>query len=106
MARYNNSVPTKKPAASLATAIESYLTSKGFKRSKAEGTIWQKGGGMSNPMFVRFETHPKELKLEAWLRFVIFPGVFLGEYDVEGMFLIVQKRVLKKHVQAIEQLAT
>ena len=106
MARYTNTIATRKSAAELTTSIASYLQSQGYKQVDAEQNIWRKSTLMSNPMFVRFAARPGELELEAWLRFVILPGVHIGEYDLDGMFLVVQKRALKAHVTKIEQLAS
>ena len=105
MAKYTNTIPTSKPPAVLLDAIASYLKTNGFQLADAEQNIWKKGSAFANPLFVRCQTQPQSLTVEAWLRFVLLPGVYLGEYDLEGMFLIVQKRQLKKYVEAIEQLA-
>ena len=48
----------------------------------------------------------QELQLQAWIRMALLPGVCVGEYDLEGMFLVLQKRQLKKVVVEFEQLAT
>lgn len=105
MAKYTNTIPTSKPQVVLLDAIASYLKTNGFQLADAEQNIWKKSSVFANPLFVRCQVQPQSLTVEAWLRFVLLPGVYLGEYDLEGMFLIVQKRQLKKYVEAIEQLA-
>ena len=71
-----------------------------------DGTsLWRKGGLMSNPQFVQVQLLPGELRLEAWVRMVLLPGVYVGEHDLEGMFLVVQKRQLKSVVGELKQLA-
>jgi hypothetical protein len=104
MARYTKTIPSKNPS-QFADQIDAYLRSQGFKPSGEDPTTWKKGGLFSNPLFVRRKPTPGGIELEAWVQFLIFPGVGIGEYDLEGMFLMVQKKALKKHVVAIEELA-
>ena len=105
MARHRATVPTKKSSAALSESIAAYLANNGYKRIDGEQNLWQKGSFFANPMFLSYRVQPQELTLEAWVQFMLWPGWYLGEFDLDGMFLVVQKRVLKKHVEAIEKLA-
>ena len=106
MARHATTVPTKKSSAALSESIASYLANNGYKRIDGEQNLWQKGSFFANPMFLSYQVQPQELMLEAWLRFMLWPGLYVGEFDLDGMFLVMQKRVLKQHVQEIEKLAS
>jgi hypothetical protein len=46
-----------------------------------------------------------KLYLEAWLKFPILPGVYVGEFGIDGLFGVIPKRQLKVRVEAIEAFA-
>lgn len=106
MARFSQTVPTRKSAAELAPALGAYLQAQGFSPLPPDDQgVWKKGGQFSNPLFVRCAIKQGTLELEAWVRFLVFPGVHIGEYDLEGFFLMMQKKELKSHVAKLEALA-
>ena len=41
------------------------------------------------------------VKLEAWLKFALLPGVYLGEFDLQGSFMLLPKRQLRKSVAEV-----
>jgi hypothetical protein len=105
MSRFQTTIRTAKDSTAVSEAITKYLKAQGFKLQSGDENIWKKGGSFSNPLFVRTRPAAGAIELEAWIRFVILPGVYVGEFDLEGMFLMVQKRQLKAHVEAITKLA-
>ena len=85
--------------------IGGYLTQQGFRVVDQNQNIWQKGMGlMLGPQFVRFEAHPGQLRLEAWIKFALLPGVYIGEMGIDGFFAFIPKRNLKARVVEIERL--
>jgi len=106
MSRYQNTISTDESADSLLDAISNYLTQEGFKQIDPAENIWKKGMGiMLGPQFVRFEVRSGALNLEAWIKFALFPGLYVGEMGIDGMLAFVPKRMLKKRVADIEMLA-
>jgi hypothetical protein len=104
MARFQKSIPTTKSPDKLGEAIRELLMVRGFKEQDTEPNLWRQGGFFRNPLYIQFAIAGGELKLTAWLQMVIVPGVYVGEHDLEGMFLIVNKRQLKKYIEEIERL--
>lgn len=106
MARYSKRLPTDELADALHDQIAAYLTQEGFTCIDAADNTWKKGMGiMLGPQYVRFETTPGELLLEAWIKFAVVPGVYVGEMGIEGMFAMIPKRKLKARIQDIEMMA-
>lgn len=106
MARHQKTLATAHSVEQLSRSLDERLAKLGYKRlDPADQKVWRKGGFMANPIFIRYEVTPGRLLLEAWVRMVLLPGVYLGEQDLEGMVLIVQKRELRKHLAELEQLA-
>jgi hypothetical protein len=61
-------------------------------------------GLMLGPQFVRYESHPGQLVLEAWIKFALLPGVYFGEMGIDGMFAFIPKKLLKSRVIEIERM--
>jgi hypothetical protein len=81
------------------------LTKKGFKLIDPEQGVWKLGMGLLlAPEFVRYEAREGELRMEAWLKFALLPGVYVGEMGLDGFFAIIPKRKLKTKVKEIERL--
>ena len=105
MSRYRNQLPTRLPPDQVHQKLANYLTLQGFRLVDPPQTVWQKGAGlMFNPQFIRYESHPGQLVLEAWIKFAILPGVYLGEMGIDGLFLFIPKKMLKGKVQEIERM--
>lgn len=105
MARYRNQLPTRHPPDQVHRHLANYLTSQGFRLVDPQQNVWQKGMGlMLGPQFVRYESHPGQLLLEAWIKFALLPGVYLGEMGIDGVFAFIPKKMLKGKVQEIERM--
>lgn len=106
MARYQKVLPTRRAPVELHHLLVNYLTGQGFRLVDQQQNLWQKGMGLlTGPQFIRFESHPWQLRLEAWIKFAVLPGVYVGEWGIDGLFLIVLKKLLKSRVVEIERLA-
>jgi hypothetical protein len=85
--------------------IKRYLLDQGF-RETPEG-VWKKGMGlMLGPQFIRFETKPGSTHLEAWIKFALLPGIYMGEMGITGAFAFIPKKKLRSRVEAIERIIT
>jgi len=106
MARYQKSIPTSNPAQSYEAEITEYLQKEGFSNKEYNGQlVWQKGMGfMTAPQFIAFTYNQNSIDLEAFIRFPILPGVFVGEMGIDGFFGAVPKQMLKNRVLKIEEL--
>ena len=105
MARYVNTIPTGKSPESLNKDITRYLSEEGFQQIDPVANVWKKGMGLLlGPQFIRFEIRSGILVLEAWIKFALLPGVYLGEMGIDGFFGFIPKRQLKARVVEIEKL--
>ncbi|HEQ71015.1 MAG TPA: hypothetical protein ENN69_00870 [Spirochaetia bacterium] len=108
MARYINEIATKKSAEELNKLIADFMQREGFKNVQFNGeTVWKKGMGiMTGPQFIKTTTGDGKLKLEAWIKFALLPGVYVGEMGLNGFFGFALKKVLKGRVQRLTQLVS
>ena len=104
MPRYRNQLAMRLPPDQVHHKLANYLAGQGFDLVDPQQNVWQKGSGMMvSPQFIRYESHPGQLVLEAWIKFALLPGVYFGEYGVDGMFLVIPKKMLKAKVLEIER---
>lgn len=106
MARYKNTLIPTGDVNDIHNKIEKYLTSEGFKQMDYKGEqIWKKGIGlMLGPQFVKLTLQGTSIELEAWIRFALLPGIYVGEMGISGFVGLIPKKLLKKRVQQIESL--
>ncbi len=96
-------VPTPYTQQQAEDILIKYLSSEGFEIISFEGqTVWKKGYGFFQaPQFVRCTYQNNTVCLEAWIKFAILPGVYLGEMNLKGFFGAVPKGLLKSRVEAL-----
>ncbi len=105
MARYRNIVQSGKAPEALRSEIEAYLVREGFKLQEGSD-VWKKGIGiMVGPQFVRFAVTSAGLELEAWIKWALLPGVYVGEFDIHGFVGAIPKKLLRDRIKAIEAMA-
>jgi len=104
MSRYENEIPLGMDRARAEEIIQEFFKGEGFSQAQLEGeTVWQKGFGLlTAPQYMKVEIQNGRAKLQAWIKFAILPGVYLGEFGTDGLFLLVPRRLLKAKVQALE----
>ena len=78
MSRYENDVRVSGSVDEAMEVATAYLSGEGFKLK--EGTsVWKKGMGlMLGPQFVQVDRRDDGLHLEAWIKFAILPGWYVG----------------------------
>lgn len=86
--------------------VAEYLSSEGFEPTEWDtygGEVWKKGHGvMLAPQYIHVTVVPGRVHLEAWCRYALLPGVYVGEMGLTGMFGAAAKNALKKRVMQIE----
>jgi len=104
MSRYCHDFPTNKDSKQIGKITDTYLISEGFRYTSYNGEqVWQKGDGiMVAPQFIKVMTMPGFARVEAWIKFSVFPGVFVNEMDLEGAVGIAVKKFLKDRVRTLE----
>lgn len=88
------------------SAAVKQLESNGYLFEQGE-SHWRKGQGLLvAPQFVKLSVVPEGIELQAWLKFAWLPGVYAGEFDLEGAFMIIPKRQLRAMVKKVEEAIT
>ncbi|GBE57294.1 hypothetical protein BMS3Abin01_00206 [bacterium BMS3Abin01] len=108
MSRYINDIDTGRKADEIDRIVSGYLEGEGFEKIDHEGRrAWKKGKGfMISPQYILVEPSMGTIRVEAWIRFAILPGVYLGEMGTAGAFGTIPKRKLRARVEHLEELLT
>ncbi len=103
MARYINYVNTSLNEEELSSLVCDTMKKKGFKQKTRDGVlVWQKGGALVAPQFVKVAYQDKKAKVEGWLKFSLLPGVYYGEMDLSGTMGFAIKNALRKNIADLE----
>lgn len=103
MARYVQSFTTPFTPQQAMNYFCSYMQSEGFSYvNKGNEGCWKKGVGLvSGPQFIKLTQANGVYTLEAWIKFAILPGVYVGEMGVTGAFGAIPKAFLKERVDSL-----
>ena len=85
--------------------IGAFLTQQGFRQVNYRGvTAWKKGMGfLTAPQYVVLSFSSNYVQLEAFIKYALFPGVYVGEMGLDGFFGAFPKANLRARVATIEQ---
>ncbi len=85
--------------------IHDFLTQSGFDYQVFEGEqLFKKGDGwVMAPNLVKVSYGPGTVRVEAWIKYAILPGVFAGEYGLSGFVGAAGKGPIKKAVAWLDQ---
>lgn len=85
--------------------IHQYMIANGFTYTTFEGEqVFKKGDGwITAPNVVKVTYGPDRVRVEAWLRYAILPGVYGGELAFDGFVGCAVKGTIKKCFAYIEQ---
>lgn len=105
MARYTKDFPLLEDPNISFTDIYNYLIQEGYDYEERDGeNVFRKGNGwVTAPTFVKVAYGPNYVRLESWIKMAILPGVFVGEYGMDGFVGFAGKGNMKKAVKWIEQ---
>lgn len=86
--------------------MNDFLTKHGFSYVEFKGQmVFRAGGGwFEMPKFLVWNYQNGVLHLEAWARYLILPGVYSKEKDLEGFYGIVVKQAYKNDIIQLVQL--
>ncbi|MBN1524934.1 MAG: hypothetical protein JW904_10645 [Spirochaetales bacterium] len=106
MPRYLNEITSTKSEKELNELIQSFMAKEGFVQTNYNGeNVWKKGMGiLTAPQFMTTEVKDKSVKLQAWIKFAILPGVYAGEMGITGFFAFAIKKMLKNRVENLQRL--
>lgn len=106
MPRYIKEYPRNSFSGNHYREICDYLTKNGFEQTTCEGErVFQRGtGAMVAPSFLKLTYTPDKVRVEAWLKTAILPGVFVGEMGLTGFAGSAARGKLKKAVAYIDTL--
>ena len=79
----------------VSSEIGRYMTSEGFSLVPYKGqTVWSKGYGFfTGPQYLTMSYYSNMIVLEAFIKMALLPGVFVGEYGLDGFFGAVPKQL-------------
>ena len=85
-----------------------YMKNEGFSYTTVKGEpVWKKGvGALTAPQFMKVECQNGHVHMEAWLKYALLPGVYVGEMALKGFFGIAVKKPLKKRMELLTQILT
>ena len=64
--------------------------------------MWQKGGALVVPQFIKVTSQGGKAVVEGWLKFSILPGVYYGEMNLTGAMGFAIKDALRKTIVNLE----
>ena len=82
-------------------AFSKYMFREGFEFVRKDGQqYWKKGSGlMAGPQFLKLTANNDgSYVLEAWVKFAILPGLYVGEMGVKGIVAVLPKQLLKERM--------
>ena len=104
MAKYINFVETVFSKEEIDQVVEQTMKAEGFKKKiKGGQEMWQKGGILTGPQFVRVVSQNGKAEVQAWMKFSVLPGIYVGEMDLTGAMGFAIKDVLRKRIARLEQ---
>ncbi len=105
MARYESQYQISLPRETVFAQINEYLRREGYEYTSYQNEIlFKKGHGVvSAPSFVSVTFPGNTVKLQAFIKFAVVPGVYAGEMNLEGFTGIAVKDPLKARIRHIEE---
>ena len=101
--RFMVDVPTNYSPDQVNDIIAQFMKAEGFNHSMYRGEpILKKGlGFLTAPQFIKLDVQPGFLHIEAFLKYAILPGVFVGEMGLDGFAGAIPKQMLKGRVDKL-----
>lgn len=106
MARYVKELPINKSPEQIQAIVNDFFDKEGFKQVLYKGEqVWKKGMGITvGPQYITVKDSSGTVRVEAWIKFALLPGVYLGELGLAGFVGAIPKSLLKGKVSRLEQL--
>lgn len=108
MARTITEFQSTRPDEQVRQIVMDYLGKEGFKYTTSKGEpVWKKGTGMlAAPQFMKVECRNGRVRIEAWLKYALLPGVYVGEMGLKGIFGVAIKKTLQNRVNTLTAILT
>ena len=108
MARFQTNFQVSRPDEQVRQIVMDYLGREGFTYTTTKGEpVWKKGSGfLAAPQFMKVECQNGAVHLEAWLKYALLPGVYVGEMGLKGFFGVAIKKMLKSLVDTLISVLT
>lgn len=105
MSRYQNTVQTPFTPEQLHPAIEQFMQNEGFKPYPRKGeALYKKGGAFVSPQILKVTVYQGQVTVEAFLKYALLPGVYVGEMDLNGFYGVAIKSILASRVVKLEKM--
>ena len=106
MGRYINTYTSTKTQEQLAYIADDFFAKEGFKTYDYKGeTVFKLGSGwLSAPQFIKLNIVQNQVHIEAFLKYPVLPGVYVGEMSLKGFWGFAMKKILLNRVQNLERL--
>ena len=100
MPRYVTTIETPFSIEENTEFITDFLTAEGFKEATIAGErVYKKGVGLLlAPQFFTFNLNEGSVDLQAWTKFVMLPGLYVGEMGITGALGAIPKKQLRNRV--------
>lgn len=104
MARYIKDFQTYIDPQTVHSAVNQYLQSEGYEYINYDGeNVFKKGQGVwANPTFFKFSYSGNMVRMETWMKYAFFPGVYVGELGVTGFVGSAVKGPWKRRITNLE----
>lgn len=104
MARYIKDFQTNVEPQVIHSAVNQYLQSEGYEYINYNGeNVFKKGSGIwANPTFFKFTYFGNMVRMETWMKYAFFPGVYVGELGVDGFVGCAVKGSWKNRIRNLE----
>lgn len=104
--RYKNDIPINpQKTDELMASVDKFLLSRKYRFSSSTGeAVYCKGGKIKAPQYIMVEFRKDTVHIEAWIKFLIFPNISVGEFDFKGYSGLYAQRTIKKDVDKLEKI--
>lgn len=104
MARYIKDFQINVDPQIVHATINRFLQAEGYEYINYDGeNVFKKGqGGWGNPTFFKLSYFGNIVRLETWMKYAFFPGVYVGEMGITGFVGSAVKGPWKKRITNIE----
>lgn len=105
MGRYFNRFPTNLPPEQVNTIINDFYNINNFKPYNYKGEIWMKCGKgiLTAPQIIRIIVQGNVITVEAFIRYAVLPGVYIGEFELDdSFFMCVPKKAFISKLKNLE----
>ena len=106
MARYTSDFRVEANQQEFFNRAHELLTGMGYKFVVHKGEeVFKKGSGwVSAPTFFKITYSGTTVRIQAWMKTALLPGVYIGEQGIDGFYGWAVKEVLKGRVGQLEKM--